>query len=369
MASKEELFRSKTSSLLGNGATPKAVARSQVSGGNTMFRNQSEQICMIDPNMIGPFSVPSAKPDGGQAFEVVRDQEFESLKEKILSDGIQQPAVIRPWPYQENPCDYRYEMIVGHRRQLICKDTGMLLPCVIRRMDDNEAIIVMTTTNTEGRHKPKPSELAWAYRMEFDARKHQGKPLNSLTEVTEEPVCVQEDAESAHSADTTADLIGKSRGISGRTVSRYIRLSYLIPEILNDYVNSEQVKIVTGVHLSYLPDSIQRDVMECLRKGIRVDETAAKTLRELHDHGKLKTTDVEAVLTGKKKAPAVPSYKIPSARLKRFFPKKAKPDQVEQDIFDALTVQSIVKEHFPNATTEEICAELRLILSRTDEED
>lgn len=358
MASKEEKLSQSFGNFFNN--TVKAATPSLISqpAGSAMPRMQNEQVVMIDPKMIGPFSIPSAKPDGGQAFEVNRDQEYESLKEKILRDGIQQPAVVRPWKYDGS---YRYEMIVGHRRRMICLDTDQKLPCIIRNLDDNEATIVMTTTNTETRHKLKPSELAWAYRMEFDARKHQGKPIDIVTDQEEE------EANDNAPAELTTEQIGRSRGISARTVSRYIRLTYLHTEILHDYVDTEQIKLTAAVSLSYLPEDIQEEVLRCLQKGIRIDDTKATLLKDSAKRGALAVSDVEDCLLGKakKKAPS-PTLKVPAERLKAFFPKKVKPAKMEQDLFEAMTISSVIREYFPNSTAEEICVELNMILKKQD---
>lgn len=343
--------------LAGAGVNPKVREINnkprQISSAAPPGAGRMEYIQQIDPDLIGPYSIPSDKPGGGQAFKIKKDEEYESLKEKIAAHGVNTPAIIRLWKYDNS---FRYEMLAGHRRQMICKELGIQLPCIIRaNLSDDDATIIMTSTNTETRQTMDPSELAWAYRMELNALKHQGRSLSNgnNTSAQNEP----------KSGMTTAEQVGKARGDSRAKVQRYIRLTYLIPELLYDYVDHKYIDLLTGVALSYLPNEMQEEVLHCLQAGAKIQSVQAETLKQLQKDGTLTAEIVRTNLLGTVQRKRTSMVKIPSARISTFFPKHTKPETMEQALFEAMTIRN---EFFPNATLDEIRAELQEFLASRD---
>lgn len=143
-------------------------------------------------------------------FKIIDNEEMEQMKESIADNGVLIPALVRPKP------DGRYEMISGHRRkfasQLALKET---MPCIVRELSDDEAIIIMVDSNMQ-REEILPSEKAFAYKMKLDAMKHQGVTSRQVVGKLE-----------------SAEVLGQKVGDSGRQVQRYIRLTKLIPELLD----------------------------------------------------------------------------------------------------------------------------------------
>lgn len=182
---------------------------------------QREQVQEIPLSELHPFE--------GHPFRVVDDEEMEKTVESIKEYGVLTPAIARPDP------DGGYEIISGHRRhhasELAGKET---MPVIVREMDDDAAIILMVDSNLQ-REQLLPSERAFAYRMKMDAIKHQGKTTSPQVA----------------SKSRSDDEVGQKEGISGDTVRRYIRLTELVPQLL-DMVDTGQIKFNPAVELSYL---------------------------------------------------------------------------------------------------------------------
>ena len=180
-------------------------------------------------------------PFEGHPFRVVDDEEMAKTVESIRDFGVLTPAIVRPDP------DGGYEIISGHRRhhasELAGKET---LPAIVREMDDDAAIILMVDSNLQ-RETLLPSERAFAYRMKMQAIKHQGK-------ATSPQVAAKSRSD---------DAVGEKEGISGDTVRRYIRLTELVPELL-DMVDRGEIKFNPAVELSYLAKEEQKDFLSAM---------------------------------------------------------------------------------------------------------
>ena len=171
-------------------------------------------------------------PFEGHPFRVVDDEEMMKTAESVRDFGVLTPAIVRPDP------DGGYEIISGHRRHRASELAGKeTMPVIVREMDDDAAIILMVDANLQ-RETILPSERAFAYSMKLDAIKHQGE----RSDLTSRQVVGKLEA---------ADLVGADSGESGRQVQRYIRLTELIPELL-DMVDNGQIKFNPAVELSYL---------------------------------------------------------------------------------------------------------------------
>lgn len=190
-------------------------------------------------------------------FKVLDDEKMDTLVDSIRENGILNPVIVRP----DNGGDY--EMISGHRRLHAAGIAGLKkVPAIVKEMSDDEAIINMVDANIQ-REEILPSERAFSFKMKMEAMSRQGK-RNDLTSGHDVPKL-------------TTDEIGEENGMSGRQVKRYIRLTELIPELL-DYVDCKKIGLVIAVDLSYLDEQIQKWVYEYYK-----------------DNGFLKPVQVEAL--------------------------------------------------------------------------
>ena len=190
-------------------------------------------------------------------FKVLDDEKMDTLVDSIRENGILNPVIVRP----DNSGDY--EMISGHRRLHAAGIVGLKkVPAIVKEMSDDEAIINMVDANIQ-REEILPSERAFSFKMKMEAMSRQGK-RNDLTSGHDVPKL-------------TTDEIGEENGMSGRQVKRYIRLTELIPELL-DYVDCKKIGLVIAVDLSYLDEQIQKWVYEYYK-----------------DNGFLKPVQVEAL--------------------------------------------------------------------------
>lgn len=250
-------------------------------------------------------------------FKVKEDREMFELADSILKHGVSIPAIVRPKP------DGGYEMIAGHRRKLGCiladKQT---IPCIVRQMSDDEAIVVMADTNLRQREKLLPSEKAFAYKMKLDAMNRQGKrtdltfgpvgqKLNSLKELSEE---VQE---------------------SVKQIQRFVRLTDLIEPIL-DMVDENLIALRPAVEISYLSKQNQ----ECLLDYMQLNDCTPSHVQTIKMHklekdGKLSAKDIETIML-EEKPNQVEKIKIPKNRIKNFFSNKTSEKEIEDTIIKAL---------------------------------
>ena len=207
-----------------------------------------EKIEEIDISLIDNFK--------DHPFKVLDNDDMKSLKESIKTSGVLSPVIIREKE------DGRYEMLSGHRRMFACKSLGIdKIKCIIKNLSDDEATIFMVDSNLQ-REKLLPSEKAFAYKMKYDALKHQGRTSQQLDTTLRQVV----------TKFRSDDLIGEEHGESGRQAQRYIRLTYLIPELaqetIDNIMNKEkpnqilQFKIKEEKLYKVLPKNIERDKVE-----------------------------------------------------------------------------------------------------------
>lgn len=189
----------------------------------------TESSTEIDIDMIHMFK--------NHPFKVLDDEKMSDLVESIRVNGILSPVLVRP------DGEDSYEMISGHRRMHAAKIVGLtMIPAIVREMSDDEAIVYMVDSNIQ-REELLPSEKAFAYKMKMDALRRQG---------------ARQDLTSDHNGPKLAAWsIGKDNGISGTQVKRYIRLTELIPELL-DMVDSKRLQFTAGVEISYIDKEIQQ---------------------------------------------------------------------------------------------------------------
>ena len=213
--------------------------RAVLRGGDVIEKahSQAEQVQQIPIDALHPFT--------NHPFKVLDDEAMTRTVESIAQYGVLSPLIARPRP------EGGYEIISGHRRQYAAKLAGLdTLPVIVRQMDDDAAVILMVDSNLQREHI-LPSERALAYKMKLDAmRRTSGRPSK------ENPRQLVGNFE-------TADIVGKESGESGRQVQRFIRLTNLVPELL-DMVDEKKISFNPAVELSYLDESQQRDFLEAM---------------------------------------------------------------------------------------------------------
>lgn len=239
-------------------------------------------------------------------FFVKDDAKMEETVESIRNHGVLNPGLVRPRPQGG------YEIISGHRRKRGSELAGKEeMPVIVRNYTDDEAVIIMVDSNIQ-RENILPSEKAFAYKMKYAALKHQG----SKGEIN------------------TADMVGEKTGESGRTVQRYIRLTELLPELL-EMVDTGKIKLIPAESISYLKKNEQEWVVQCLeKKSVTVSGGIAQKLKQYSADGKLTELEVELVLLGVKKTPE--KVVLPKEKIKQYFPENYSKQQIEEVIFALL---------------------------------
>lgn len=256
-------------------------------------------------------------------FKVLDNDELKTLEDSIKTNGLMEAVILRP---KKNG---RYEMISGHRRLLACKKLGLeSIPSRVRNLTDDEAIIYMVDSNLH-REKLLPSEKAFAYKMKLEAMKHQGTYL-------------QDDETSRQLGDKlkSVDILSSKSEDSARQIHRYIRLTYLIPELLQMVDNAElkenpSIALNPAVNLSYLTKEEQKMLAEYIEFNLVTPslEQAIK-LKELSKGGILKEENIETLLDVPK-ANQIQKFKINEEKLFDVVPKNIERDKLEDFVIKA----------------------------------
>lgn len=255
------------------------------------------------------------------------DQSMLELADSVKQHGILAPSLVRPMP------DGSYQMVSGHRRKRAAELAGLpTVPCIIRELTDDEAIIVMVDSNLQ-REQILPSEKAVAYKMKLDAMKRQGM----RTDLTSSPL------DKKLKGITSAQQLGEKSGDSQPQIYRYIRLTNLIPELLDMVDNSVlkevgklQMALRPAVELSYLSEAEQTALLEVMEGEIRTPSHAqAIKMRSFSEQGKL-NPDVILSIMQEEKPNQVEQFKMPKARIAKFFPAGTPAQKMEDTIVKAL---------------------------------
>lgn len=249
-------------------------------------------------------------------FKVKDDEEMEKLKDSISLYGVLTPVVARRC---ENG---RYELISGHRRKYACKVLGIeFMPAIVREMSREEAVIAMVDSNLQREHI-LPSEKAFAYKMKMNAIKRQGE----RSDLTSRPMgekCL------------SVDVIAQNGDDSARQVHRYIRLTELVPELL-ELVDDGRMAFRPAVEISYLTEDEQRDLVETIdSEDCTPSLSQACRMKKLSQEGRLDMDAIFAIMT-EEKANQKEKIKIPAERLDRFFERGTPQAEIEKVIIAAL---------------------------------
>ena len=268
-----------------------------------------EKVRMIPLDELHPFA--------HHPFKVKDDEAMQDTVESVKAYGVLVPAIARPRE------EGGYELVAGHRRHRASLLAGLAeMPVIVREMDDDEATIIMVDSNLQ-RETLLPSERAFAYRMKLEAMKRRaGRPSKeNLSQVGTQK----------RSDQNMADQIGESRN----QIQRFIRLTYLIPPLL-DMVDEHKVAFNPAVELSYLTSKEQAallDAMDSEQSTPSLSQT--QRLKKFSQEGRLSEDVMRAILSEEKK-PEVGKITLSSDQLRRYFPKSFTPQQMEQTIFRLL---------------------------------
>ena len=270
---------------------------------------QREQVQQIPIDALHPFT--------NHPFKVLDDEAMTRTVESIAQYGVLAPLIARPRPDGDG-----YEIISGHRRQYAAKLAGLdTLPVIVRQMSDDAAVILMVDSNLQREHI-LPSERALAYKMKLEAIKNQG----ARSDLTSPQVAAKFRSD---------DAVAKDQGISGDTVRRYIRLTNLIPEML-DLVDQKKISFNPAVELSYLDENQQRDFLEAMEDTQNAPSLSqAQQLKKMAQQGEFSYEKAFDVM-GQEKRSEKDTVTIKNETLRKYFPRSYTPKQMEEKIIQLL---------------------------------
>ena len=294
---------------------PKGSLNVSLKGADDIFsteesrqEQQREQVQQIPIGELFPFK--------DHPFKVLDDESMQRTVESVEQYGVLSPLIARPRP------EGGYEIISGHRRQHAAQLAGLeTLPVIVRQMDDDAAVLLMVDSNLQ-RENILPSERAFAYKMKLEALKNQG---------------ARSDLTSPQNAAKfrSDDAVAKSQGISGDTVQRYVRLTNLIPELLN-MVDEKKVSFNPAVELSYLSAEQQQEMIKAMDDTQNAPSVSqAKRIKKLAQAGKF-TSDAVVAIMGEEKKSELDTVTIKNETLRKYFPRSYTPRQMEEKIIQLL---------------------------------
>ena len=269
---------------------------------------QREQVQQIPIGELFPFK--------NHPFKVLDDESMQRTVESVEQYGVLSPLIARPRP------EGGYEIISGHRRQHAAQLAGLdTLPVIVRQMDDDAAVLLMVDSNLQ-RENILPSERAFAYKMKLEALKNQGA-RSDLTS-----------AQLGRKLET-ADIVGQESGDSRNQVRRFIRLTNLVPELL-DMVDEKKIAFNPAVELSYLDTNQQRDFLEAINDTQNAPSfSQAQRLKKLAQEGHF-SYDVAFAVMGEEKKDELDKVVIKNDTLRKYFPRSYTPKQMEDTIIKLL---------------------------------
>ena len=277
---------------------------------------KAEKVEEIDINKIADFP--------NHPFKVQDDDKMDEMVKSVKQYGVILPVIVRPKD------DGTYEMISGHRRKRACELAGIKqIRCIVKDLSDDQAVILMVDSNIQ-REEILPSEKAFAYKMKLEALKHQGKRIELEEDPTSTPVV---------SKLRTNEILGNEVGESRENIRRYIRLTYLIPELL-EQVDLKRIAFRPAVELSYLSEDNQYVVQNIFEfDEVTPSLSQAIRLKKLEQEGKLTEEKIEEIL-GQEKPNQKEFIKIHNERIDKYIPQKIKESGKVEDF-----IIQCVEEH------------------------
>ena len=270
-------------------------------------RAEKEEIVYLNLSELFPFK--------DHPFGVRDDAEMKGLVESVKDNGVHQPALVRP---REGG---GYEIIAGHRRQRASELAGFAnMPCIVRNMTDDEAILAMTDDNLRHREKILPMEKAQSLKMQVEAISHQGAKLEGVA--------------AGDIGKRSTEIVGERNGMNYKQVQRYIRLTELVPE-LQGMVNEKKLSFTPAVEISFIKPKNQRFIAVSIEgEQSSPSLSQAQELRKLDKEGKLNGDVIDGILSREKKE--VDKVIISAAELGKYFGKDATPREMKDQIMSLL---------------------------------
>ena len=270
---------------------------------------QREQVQQIPIGELFPFK--------NHPFKVLDDESMQRTVESVEQYGVLSPLIARPRPDGDG-----YEIISGHRRQHAAQLAGLdALPVIVRQMDDDAAVLLMVDSNLQ-RENILPSERAFAYKMKLEALKNQGARSDSTSTQLVSKL-------------RSNEQLGAENNQSRETVRRFIRLTNLVPELL-DMVDEKKIAFNPAVELSYLDESQQRDFLEAMNDTQNAPSLSqAQRLKRLAQEGHF-SYDVAFAVMGEEKKDELDKVVIKNDTLRKYFPRSYTPKQMEDTIIKLL---------------------------------
>ena len=274
-----------------------------------------------------PLSEISDFPD--HPFKVRMDAEMQEMAESVRQYGVLVPGLVRPKE------DGGYEMVAGHRRKMASEQAGRdTMPCIVRDLTDDESVIIMVDSNLQ-REKILPSEKAFAYKMKLEALNRQGK----RTDLTLSPLDTKLDS---------GAQIAQSTGDSRPQIFRFIRLTELLPEVLN-MVDDGKIAMRPAVELSYLPPEHQRILLEeIVMEDSTPSHVQALKMRKYAEEGRLDENVIHSIMQ-EEKGNQVEQFKLPKEKISRFFAPGTPTQKIESDIIKGLELLARQRERSRDA--------------------
>ena len=281
-----------------------------LTGYEELFMSTEERLDAKKPK-VEAIPLAAITPFRNHPFKVKEDEEMAQLMRSIADAGVLSPALARPLP------DGGYELISGHRRLAACKTLGMdTMPVIIRDLTDEEAVITMVDSNLQREHI-LPSEKAFAYKMKYDALKHQGTSSQLGTKLR------------------TDELLAQNSSDSRNQIQRYIRLTHLIPDILK-LVDEGKIALTPAVELSYLQPSEQEMLFSVMDSDeVTPSLSQARRLRRMSEAQTL-TDDAVLQLLSEVKGNQVEYVKVPVDKLRSFFRPNTSVKQMTETLVKAM---------------------------------
>ena len=311
---------------------PKSSLNVSLKGADDIFsteesrqEQQREQVQQIPIGELFPFK--------NHPFKVLDDESMQRTVESVEQYGVLSPLIARPRP------EGGYEIISGHRRQHAAQLAGLeTLPVIVRNMDDDAAVLLMVDSNLQ-RESILPSERAFAYKMKLEALKNQG----ARSDLTSSQVGMKLQA---------LDIVGQEAGDSRNQVHRFIRLTSLIPELL-DMVDEKKISFNPAVELSYLDEKQQQDFLEAMDASQNAPSLSqAIRIKKLAQQGEFDYDAVYNIMNEEKKS-ELDTVTIKNETLRKYFPRNYTPRQMESIIIKLLDQWQLKKQQAKQKKQEE----------------
>ena len=289
--------------------------KSSRSGEKVKLTSIDELLGVMNEESAMEIEIKSISPFRSHPFKVINDEKMEDLINSIKENGVITPVLIRPT--EKN----HYEMISGHRRMYAARKAGLAtIPAIVREMSDDEAVIAMVDANIQ-REELLPSEKAFAYKMKLEAMKHQG----GRTDITS--------GQNGQKLERTVsrDVLAEQVGESSKQIQRYIRLTELIPELL-DMVDNKKLQFTVAVDISYIDKEMQKWIYEYIRDNGFIKPNQIAVLRKRMEDENIGHSYMISILNNCIAPKKNRKVTLPEKKLKNYFPPEYSQEQMEEVI-------------------------------------